>query len=86
MHLPYVRQRLGSGGAAACTVVAIMVGATSEAAEERYGSLLAPYLADPANFFIISSDFCHWGARFRYQVRKQETVHVGCCSMRGISH
>lgn len=34
--------------------------------EARYGALLAPYLADPANLFIISSDFCHWGSRFSY--------------------
>lgn len=43
-----------------------MVGNTDAAAEARYGALLAPYLADPSNIFVISSDFCHWGARFRY--------------------
>ena len=32
----------------------------------QYGAILAPYLADPHNFFIISSDFCHWGQRFNY--------------------
>ena len=32
-----------------------------------YGRILAPYFADPKNFFVISSDFCHWGRRFRYQ-------------------
>ena len=30
-------------------------------------SLFAPYLSDPSNFFIISTDFCHWGRRFSYQ-------------------
>ena len=29
--------------------------------------VFAPYLDDPFNFFVISSDFCHWGARFRFQ-------------------
>ena len=24
------------------------------------------YLRDPENFFVISSDFCHWGERFRF--------------------
>jgi AmmeMemoRadiSam system protein B len=43
-----------------------MIGNTSAAAEKRYGSLLAPYLSDPSNIFVISSDFCHWGSRFRY--------------------
>jgi AmmeMemoRadiSam system protein B len=39
---------------------------TQQKSEARYGRLLAPYLDDPANLFIISSDFCHWGERFRY--------------------
>lgn len=30
-------------------------------------SLFAPYLSEPSNFFIISTDFCHWGRRFAYQ-------------------
>jgi AmmeMemoRadiSam system protein B len=47
-------------------LVPIMIGNTSAAAEKRYGSLLAPYLSDPSNIFVISSDFCHWGSRFRY--------------------
>lgn len=34
--------------------------------EGAYGKLLAPYLDDPSNLFIVSSDFCHWGSRFNY--------------------
>lgn len=41
-------------------IVPILVGAISAASEARYGEILAPYLADPANFFVVSSDFCHW--------------------------
>lgn len=48
------------------TVVPIMVGSLSIEAEAMYGEILAPYLADPQNLFVISSDFCHWGQRFRY--------------------
>lgn len=47
-------------------LVPIMVGNTDARAEAHYGSLLAPYLSDPGNIFVISSDFCHWGSRFRY--------------------
>jgi predicted class III extradiol MEMO1 family dioxygenase len=36
--------------------------------ELEYGRILAPYLNDTVNFFVISSDFCHWGARFGYQL------------------
>jgi len=43
-----------------------MVGNTSAATEKQFGELLAPYLQDPSNAFVISSDFAHWGLRFRY--------------------
>jgi AmmeMemoRadiSam system protein B len=43
-----------------------MVGNTSPTTESHFGKLLAPYLQDPSNAFVISSDFAHWGARFRY--------------------
>jgi len=48
------------------TIVPVLVGSLSPDKEAMYGRLLAPYLADPANLFVISSDFCHWGQRFRY--------------------
>ena len=44
----------------------ILVGATDAATERQYGKIMAPYLADPSSIFIISSDFCHWGSRFRH--------------------
>ena len=44
----------------------VEVGALTPAAEAAYGELLAKYLDDPANLFIVSSDFCHWGKRFNY--------------------
>lgn len=47
--------------------------------ETRYGSLLAPFLADPCNLFIISSDFCHWGSRFSYTFTQPDQV----CALRG---
>lgn len=72
MHLPYIYKMLQlknqsfQNDPTSVPLVPIMVGNTDSAAESRYGSLLAPYLADPANMFVISSDFCHWGSRFRY--------------------
>lgn len=32
--------------------------------EKAIGKILAPYIADPTNAFVISSDFCHWGEHF----------------------
>ena len=46
--------------------VPILVGSLSPEREAQYGRLLSKYLADPANCFVVSSDFCHWGQRFRY--------------------
>lgn len=48
------------------TIVPVMVGSLSTAREAEYGLIFAPYLADPRNLFVISSDFCHWGDRFRF--------------------
>lgn len=43
-----------------------MIGNTSCSTEKSLGRLLSPYLADPTNVFVVSSDFAHWGLRFRY--------------------
>jgi len=71
LHLPYIHRLLQLHRPNTLTsqyppLVPIMVGATSAATEHAFGTLLAPYLADPSNAFIISSDFCHWGLRFQY--------------------
>ncbi|PGH11847.1 AmmeMemoRadiSam system protein B [Helicocarpus griseus UAMH5409] len=71
LHLPYIHHLLRRQHPDILTsqyppLVPIMVGATSSSTESAFGALLAPYLADPENAFIISSDFCHWGLRFGY--------------------
>ncbi|KAK0526831.1 hypothetical protein OC834_004665 [Tilletia horrida] len=63
MHLPYIRKVFEKQD---ITIVPILVGSISTAKEAHFGKVLAPYLRDPANLFIISSDFCHWGSRFSY--------------------
>lgn len=65
MHLPYIRHALADS--AGVTIVPILVGSLTPEVEREYGRLLAPYLDDPSNFFVVSSDFCHWGSRFQYQ-------------------
>lgn len=49
------------------TIVPMMVGSIRTEKEASYGKILAKYLAQPENAFVISSDFCHWGHRFSYQ-------------------
>lgn len=65
MHLPYIAKVM-ENYKNDFTIVPILVGSLSPEKEAYYGRILAPYLADPKNLFVISSDFCHWGHRFRY--------------------
>lgn len=69
MHLPYIYKVLSTKFSKLeefPPLVPILVGSTSPAKEKEYGTLLAPYLADPNSIFVVSSDFCHWGTRFSY--------------------
>lgn len=63
MHLPYLAKVFQGHSV---KVVPILVGALSSESEAAYGETLSKYLDDPANFFSVSSDFCHWGLRFNY--------------------
>lgn len=47
-------------------VLPIMIGATSTSQEQKFGRILASFLAQPHVFTVVSSDFCHWGKRFSY--------------------
>ncbi|KDN41163.1 UPF0103-domain-containing protein [Tilletiaria anomala UBC 951] len=74
MHLPYVRKVFQGKN---IKIVPILVGRLSDASQALYGQLLAPYLANPKNFFVVSSDFCHWGTRFDYtHYRPSPTAHA----------
>lgn len=64
-QLPFIRHQLAEWSPAA-KIVPILVGAIGTEQEEWYGQLLAPYIGDTKNRFIVSSDFCHWGQRFSY--------------------
>lgn len=67
MQLSYIAKVMESVGPSNFKIVPILVGSLSTEKEEVYGQLLAKYLADPDNVFVISSDFCHWGSRFSFQ-------------------
>lgn len=69
MHLPYIFKMMSRSFSSPSDypgLVPILVGNTSPAKEKEYGAILAPYLSDSSNVFVISSDFCHWGSRFQY--------------------
>ncbi|KAK0713876.1 MEMO1 family [Lasiosphaeria miniovina] len=71
MHLPYLWKRLeqtfGTGSNEYPPIIPILVGDGSAEEEESFGQILAPYVKDTENVFIVSTDFCHWGSRFRYR-------------------
>ena len=60
MHLPYIAKVMESRKGK-FTIVPVMVGATNGQRQADYGKIFSPYLANPENLFVISSDFCHWG-------------------------
>ena len=80
MQLPYIHRLLqlahpNTPESAYPPLVPIMVGSTNPATEVALGKLLAPYIADASNAFILSSDFCHWGSRFGYTYYLPDAPH-----------
>lgn len=78
MQLPFLAHAAalarGPHWADTIAIVPIMVGRLSGRAPGGSGTVgdaiaavLAPWLADPANLFVISSDFCHYGERFDFE-------------------
>ncbi|KAL3874656.1 hypothetical protein ACJMK2_037638 [Sinanodonta woodiana] len=65
MHLPYIAKVMESRKGH-FTVIPVLVGSLSAEKEQIYGRIFSKYLSSPENFFVISSDFCHWGQRFHY--------------------
>ncbi|GFS28270.1 protein MEMO1 [Trichonephila inaurata madagascariensis] len=68
MHLPFIAKVMENHS---FTIVPVLVGSLTTEKESMYGKIFSRYLADPSNLFVISSDFCHWGARFHYQYYEQ---------------
>jgi len=65
LHLPYIAKVMESKKDQ-FKIVPIVVGSLNSDSEAKYGKLLSKYLVRPENFFVVSSDFCHWGKRFNY--------------------
>eukprot|EP00042_Codosiga_hollandica_P041575 m.371994 g.371994 ORF g.371994 m.371994 type:complete len:320 (-) comp56143_c0_seq14:1947-2906(-) len=59
MHLPYIAEIMRGQE---FTIVPILVGNLSPKNERAYAELLRPFFEEPTSFFVISSDFCHWGS------------------------
>lgn len=61
--MPYIYKIFGNQA----KVIPIMVGVAKDKTLQECGKFLAPYFDSEDSVFIISSDFCHWGAHFDYQ-------------------
>ncbi|WWC93045.1 AmmeMemoRadiSam system protein B [Kwoniella dendrophila CBS 6074] len=63
MHLPYIRHVFKDKSD--LSLVPILVGHPTHDTLTKLSHVLAKYWQDEETFFIISSDFCHWGTRFQ---------------------
>lgn len=75
LHLPYIAKVMESKRDQ-FKIVPILVGSLKSDGEAKYGKLLSKYLVRPENFFVISSDFCHWGKRFNYTFWDRSYNHI----------
>jgi len=63
-------------GHGAVSVLPIMVGSLRTNKEQFFGQVLAPVLARPDIFCVVSSDFCHWGSRFGYSPWDNKSIEI----------
>ncbi|CAK8995441.1 Protein MEMO1 (Mediator of ErbB2-driven cell motility 1) (Memo-1), partial [Durusdinium trenchii] len=66
MQLPFLALLLQGPKRPPAKLVPMLVGQVDAKAEALYGQRLAPLLQEEGTIFVISSDFCHWGAQFGY--------------------
>lgn len=66
MHVPFLYRACSTNGWKVPKIVPIMISGSSAEFELALAESLKPYFADKANAFVVSTDFCHWGARFGY--------------------
>jgi len=73
MHLPFLQRAAERAGvdAAALRVVPVVLGDLGSDGCARVADALAPLLRDEATVLAVSTDFCHWGRRFRYTRRSE---------------
>jgi AmmeMemoRadiSam system protein B len=62
MQLPFIAHILKQHA----QVVPILIGQINQHDIKRYAEIFAQFIDREENFFVISSDFCHWGKRFGY--------------------
>ncbi len=77
MQMPFLKTIVGDRDV---KIVPIMI---AEPLPQAAIDALSRYMADPETFFVISSDFCHWGAGFGYThvAPGHETIGAGIAAL-----
>ncbi|KFG65626.1 Memo family protein, partial [Toxoplasma gondii RUB] len=73
MQLPFLRHILRGKS---FTLVPIVVGDLRPSGHAAVAKALRPYFLQEGNLFVFSSDFCHWGRRFRYSYLPPATASL----------
>lgn len=68
MHMPLLHKVTKDLPQGVPNIVPILISSSDESFERRIASIIAEYISNEENSFIVSSDFCHWGARFDYTI------------------
>lgn len=69
MHVPFLVRslQLNSDYDDDVKIIPIMISSIDKETTNKLIGYLNSYFNDKQNAFIVSTDFCHWGSRFRYQ-------------------
>ena len=68
LHYPFIAKACNEAGVlTTIRILPVMIGSINETKEQHFGKILANTIARQDIITIISTDFCHWGSRFRYQ-------------------
>jgi AmmeMemoRadiSam system protein B len=73
MQLPFLRIMFKDKD---FSLIPIMVGQTTLDQDRYFAKLLVEYYKDPKTLFVISSDFCHWGNRFRFTYTDEKFSNI----------
>ena len=66
MQYPYLVKLIQQAANKNIQVLPVMCGQLSTLQQEVFGRLLADVVKRPTVLTVVSSDFCHWGERFRF--------------------
>jgi MEMO1 family protein len=68
MHLPFIAHLLKKYNLLdTISIVPVLIGQCSNEAQDALGQIFSKYIIENDTFFCVSSDFCHFGQKFKFQ-------------------